>query len=278
MAQYDSLDNEVLQEYSIRIRKGKETDGQSGYEKGIEMSKSFKKLPQPAERTIEAVLEEFLEEQRKRLKPSTMRKYEDIIELFESCLDGYAYQYLDKQEDALFDRLYNAEGDEHREFCQVFGPEKIPSGIDEFLNYFMIRKVMCGKERMQAAGTVTKKLGKWLMEKGYIDSESAEDLVSSGATAARELPAAEELARMLDDYADCTAVDVDCDDVIEDHFTIDAVEPGKLRLSSMIGDDEITVPVSRDISNACRVGWSISGAVGKTRKGWRILEAWNVYP
>jgi len=148
--------------------------------------------------------------------------------------------------------------------------------VDEFLNYFMIRKVMCGKELMQAAGTVTKKLGKWLKEKGYIQPESAEELVSSGATAAKELPAAEELARMLADYADRTAVD--CDDVIEDHFTIDAVEPGKLRLSSVIGDDEITVPVSRDISNACRVGWSFSGAVGKTGKGWRILEAWNVYP
>lgn len=240
------------------------------------MAERIRKPPQPAEKTIEAVLDEFLEEQRKRLKPSTMRRYEDIISLFQSCLNSYAYQSLDKQEDALFDRLYNAKGDEHREFCQIFGPEKIADSVDEFLDYFMIRKVMCGKELMRAAGTVTKKLGKWLNEKGYIDSESAEELVSSGATAAKELPAAEELARMLGDYADRTAVD--CDDVIEDHFTIDAVEPGKLRLSALSGDDEITVPISRDISNACRVGWSFSGAVGKTGKGWRILEAWNVYP
>ena len=140
----------------------------------------------------------------------------------------------------------------------------------------MIRKVMCGKELMQAAGTVTKKLGKWLMEKGYIQSEGAEELVSCGATAAGELPAAEELARMLADYADRTAVDYN--ETIEDHFTIDAVEPGKLYLSALIGDDEITVPVSRDISNACQVGWFFSGTVGKTDKGWRILEAWNVYP
>jgi len=68
------------------------------------MSKHTKKLPQPAEKTIEVVLDEFLEEQRKRLKPSTMRKYEDIIDLFQSCLDGYAYQSLNKQENALFDR------------------------------------------------------------------------------------------------------------------------------------------------------------------------------
>jgi hypothetical protein len=240
------------------------------------MSKRIRKLPQPAEKIIETVLDEFLKEQRKRLKPSTMRKYEDIIDLFQSCLDGYAYQNLDKQEGALFDRLYNAQGDEHREFCQVFGPEKIPDSVHEFLNYFMVRKVMCGKELMQAAGTVTKKLGKWLNEKGYIQSESAEELVSSGATAAKELPAAEELTWMLADYADRTAVD--CDEVIEDYFTIDAVEHGKLRLSALSGDEEITVPVSWDISNACRVGWSVSGAVGRTGKDWHILEAWNVYP
>ncbi|MHC4425554.1 MAG: tyrosine-type recombinase/integrase [Planctomycetota bacterium] len=240
------------------------------------MSKRVRKLPQPAEKTIETVLDEFLEEQQERLKPSTVRKYEEIIELFQSFLDGYAYQYLDKQEAALFDRLYNAQGDKHREFCQIFGPEKIPDSVGEFLNYFMIRKVMCGKELMQAAGTVTKKLGKWLEKKGYIQPESAEELVNSGATAAKELPAAEELARMLTDYADRTAVD--CDEVIEDHFAIESVEPGKLRLSALVENAEITVPVSRSISNACQVGWSVSGAVGKTGRGWRILEAWNVYP
>jgi hypothetical protein len=240
------------------------------------MSERIGKLPQPAENTIKAVLDEFLKEQRKRLKPSTMRKYEDIIDLFQSCLDGYGHQYLDEQEGELFDRLYNAGGEEHREFCQLFGPEKIPENVAEFLNYFMIRKVMCGKELLQAAGTVTKKLGKWLMEKGYIQPESAEELVSSGATAAKELPAAEELSRMLSDYADRTAVD--CDDAIEDHFSIDAVEPGKLHLLAFSEDEEVIVPVSRDISNACRAGWSFSGAVGKTSKGWRILEAWNVYP
>lgn len=240
------------------------------------MGKRIIKLPQQVEKTIEAVLDEFLKEQQKRLKPSTMRKYEDIIDLFQSCLDGYGHQYLNKQEAALFDRLYNAEGDEHREFCQVFGPEKIADSVHEFLNYFMIRKVMCGKELMQAAGTVIKKLGKWLKEKGYIQSEIAAEVVSFGATAAKELPATEELAWMLADYADSTAVD--CDEVIEDHFTIEAVEPGKLRLSPFLGNDEIIVPVSRDISNACRVGWSISGAMGKTGKGWCILEAWNVYP
>lgn len=240
------------------------------------MSKRIIKPTQPSGKTIEDVLDEFLKEQQKRLKPSTMRKYEDIIDLFQSCLDGYGHQGLNKKEAALFDRLYNAEGDEHREFCQVFGPEKIASSVDEFLNYFMIRKVMCGKELMQAAGTVIKKLGKWLKEKGYIQSESAAQIVNRGATATKELPATEELFWMLTDYANWASVD--CNQVIEDYFAIEAVESGKLRLSALSENDEIVVPVSQEISDACRVGWSISGAMGKRGKGWCIIEVWNVYP
>jgi len=240
------------------------------------MSKDNRKLPPPAEKTIETVLSEFLKEQKQHLKPSTMRKYEDIIDLFQSCLNNYAYQGLNKQENALFDRFYDAEGDKHREFCQVFGPEKIPDNVSEFLNYFMIRKVMCGKELKQAAGTVIKKLGKWLKEKGYVSSDSADEVVSCGATATNELPASEELAWMLTDYADSTAID--CDEVIEDYFTIEAVETGKLHLSPLSGDEKIAISVPQNISDACREGWSISGAVGKTDKGWRILDVWNVYP
>jgi len=240
------------------------------------MSKRTKRSPEMVEKTIEAVLDEFLKEQQKRLKSSTMRKYENVIDLFQSFLDGYAYQVLDEQEAALFDRLYNAKGDEHREFCQLFGPEKIPGNVSEFLNYFMIRKVMCGKELKQAAGTVIKKLGKWLQEKGYVRPEIAAEVVSCGATAAKELPATEELACMLADYADWTAVD--CEQTIEDHFTIEAVEPGKLRLSNFSENDTMTVSVSPEISDACRVGWEISGAIGKTNNGWCILEVWNVYP
>ncbi len=229
-----------------------------------------------AEKTIEAVLKEFLEEQRKRLKPATMRKYEDVIHLFRSSMDGYAYQSLDEQESALFDRLYNANGDEHREFCQVFGPEKIPENVGEFLDYFMVRKVACGKGLMQAAGTVIKKLGKWLKEKGYVDSEDAGQMTDRGATAAKELPATEDLAYMLAEYADYTAVS--CAEVLEDHFTVVATEPGKLHLSQFLQNDRITISVPGEISDACRTGWSISGALGKSGSGWHILDVWNVYP
>lgn len=245
------------------------------------MGKDTIKFPAPATPNIEQVLSRFLEDRRKRLKPSTMRKYEDIIGLFQDSMDGYAHQYLDKSEAALFDSLYNAEGDAHREFCQVFSPEKIPVNVGEFLGYFMPRKVICGKELLKAAGTVMKKLGKWLAEQGYIDDESAANMAGRGQEAAKKLPAAETLAEMLYDYANDHPVSRWTDE-IEDYFTVEKVEPGKLYLSSFTAGDEpeediIVLSLPKRITNMVEVGWDISLFIGKTKKGWQIIETGGVY-
>lgn len=239
------------------------------------------KFPASATPNVKEVLDRFLEDCRRQLKPATMRKYEDIVDLFQDSMDGYAHQCLDKREAALFDNLYNAEGDAHREFCQVFGPEKIPVNVGEFLGYFMPRKVMCGKELLKAAGTVMKKLGKWLAEQGYIDSESAENMVGRGAEATRKLPAAETLAEMLYDYANDHPVSRWTDE-IEDYFTVEKVEPGKLYLSPYTPADEhkndiIELSLPRKITDLVEVGWDISLFIGKTKKGWQIIETGGVY-
>ncbi len=40
-------------------------------------------------------------------------------------LNSYAYEGLLEAESALFAKYFNAEGKDHREFCELFGPEKI---------------------------------------------------------------------------------------------------------------------------------------------------------
>ena len=120
-------------------------------------------------KTIEDVLEEFLAEQRARLKPRTYGGYEDAIYLFEDCLNGYGHQYLDEEESKLYDKLYM---EEETEFCAIFGPDKIGcSEIGEFLDYFMIRKVACGTDFMKTVGRVMRKFVKWMKEKGYMSEE-----------------------------------------------------------------------------------------------------------
>lgn len=231
-----------------------------------------------AKPTIGEALEQFLSDQGKRLAPGTFGQYENILRLLEHCLNGYAHTSLDETESEFFDRHYNAKGAEHREFCEVFGPEHILLNVGEFLGYFMIRKVMAGKATLRAAGTVTKKLAKWLAEKGYVEAEDAERAAERGGEAARELPEAADLAADLADFAEAQEGDEE-GDAIDGHFTLTRVDLGKVWLEEMLGSRKIgPIEVPEEISARCKTGWTISGIVSRSGRTWRLVEAWNVYP
>ena len=64
------------------------------------MAAKITRLPQPASHTIEQVFDEFLGDQRRRLRPRTLSKYEDVLGLLRDHLNGYAYQSLSTAEAA----------------------------------------------------------------------------------------------------------------------------------------------------------------------------------
>lgn len=249
------------------------------------MSAKVVEMARPAEPSIAKVLDEFLAEQRLRLKSRTFSQYDSVIQLLRHCLDGYAHEGLSKPERALFDRSYNAEDADHREFCELFGPEKIPDQLAGFLGYFMIRKVMAGPDLLRAAGTVTTKLSTWLAARGYIDADAARDAAEQGAAASRDLPRADRAAKILYDAASRVEVDVgelpDSDYLDFDHFTIARIEPGKLWLEVWEdGEPEERGPIAvpKAATEILRPGWSISCALARVRRAWRIVEMANVYP
>ena len=234
--------------------------------------------PMIASPTISEVLAEFLATEENRLAPRTYAKYADVIDLLKHSLNGYAYQTLDAEDSALFERLYDTSGNgEDREFCDIFGPGHILPNVGEFLDYFMVTKVMASQDLLRAAGTVTKKLAKWLMERGYASSNEAEIAVERGADAARDLPRAEKLTALLYDLTTNRHSPRDSD--VEGRFVITKVESGKVWLED---DDDghaygpITLPVK--VTKLCQVGWTISGTVRKSGKGWALVEAFKVYP
>jgi len=222
--------------------------------------------------TIDQAFQEFLAEQQARLSLTTFSKYESILDLLRSCLEGYWPGHDQKE----YDRITKAGGT----YCDTFGPEEILGGLSEFLGYFMPRKVVAGKDTMKAAGTVTKKLVKWLAEKGYVEDDEGLELAEERAgDAARDLPASQDVVDLLEAYLDEHAPERYSQEM-EDHFWITRVEPGKLWLEPFVsGDREIgPVPVPREVSDLCKVGWDIGGRAVKTPKGWRLVEVWNVSP
>jgi hypothetical protein len=66
------------------------------------MARKTVSLPVPANPNIEQVLQEFLAQQKRRLKPGTFSNYESVIDLLRSHLNGYAYDGLSRAESALF--------------------------------------------------------------------------------------------------------------------------------------------------------------------------------
>ena len=247
--------------------------------------KKIIKLPNVAEPNIEQVLEEFLAEKLKKLKPKTASGYRDVIQLMKDYMNGYAYQSLSKVESALFEKHYNAEGQEHREFCQLFGPDKITENAGGFLGYFLIRKVMAGSDFKRLAGTVTKKLSKWLAEQGYISEEDAALGEEEEAGAARDLPKAEKAGDILYRATENAVFNTDAlddDDYHDfDHYTIEKVEPGELWLEVYDESGKSTVgpiAVPKEATELLRKGWDISCAMARIRGKWKIVEFANVYP
>jgi hypothetical protein len=219
-------------------------------------------------KTLAQVFEEFLADQKARISHKTYLKYQNIISLYKSYLESY----WPGHDQAEYNRITRAGGT----FCGTFGPEEGTAGYSEFLGYFMPRKVMGGKETMQAAGTVTKKLAKWLTERGYIeDTKYAQE---RAAEAAKDLPNARKVLALLD--ASLEETPSRHGEQIEDHFWIEKIEPGKLWLKPLTVGDSVIGPVAvpSKVTQLCQPMWDIGGVVAKTAGGWRFVEVWNVSP
>lgn len=116
------------------------------------------KSPPKPSKTIDQVLDEFLDEQEARWSPSTYTKYETIVNLLKRYCESYWPDH-----DGECGRITKAGGT----FCSTYGPEDIAGAFGMFLDYFMPHKVICGSGTEKAARTVIKKLAKWLVAKGY---------------------------------------------------------------------------------------------------------------
>jgi hypothetical protein len=228
-------------------------------------------------KTIEAVFKEFLDEQRQRLKPRTYGDYEEVVNLFVQYLNSYAYLQLGKEDAEHFDALYNKEG---KEYCDILGPEYIgDSEVEEFLSYYMIRKVCAGTDFLKASVRVTNKLVKWLHANGHMNDEEYEETEENFRELRSDVPGAREFALLLFEYVESHPVKKYTEE-LSGYFQIDEIKPGKLWLSEdlILGQAVGPVIVSPEISSKARVGWTIYLSVGNTGKTWKPLMAGAAYP
>ena len=211
--------------------------------------------------TIGEVLEQFLTDQRAVLSVRTMRNYDYVIELLQDSLNGYGPNSLGAAQSARWKKAYDA-GDEEA-FCRLFGPEELLANLDEFLGYFMVRKVFASQELLRSAGTVAKKLANWCYEHGYVSGEERDLAVERGADGSQDLPRAERLATLLFELSRTTpSLDPDelaPGDFVEEYLVIERVDPGKLYFSGGIGP----LPVPAKASTLAKPGWRVTLTVAR---------------
>jgi hypothetical protein len=97
--------------------------------------------------------------------------------------------------------------------------------------------------------------------------------------AARDLPNANTVLDLLDAHVNETASTSE-GEVIEDHFWIERIEPGKPWLKPLTVMDSVIGPITvpPKVTQLCQTMWDIGGAVTKTGDGWQFVEVWNVSP
>ena len=96
--------------------------------------------------------------------------------------------------------------------------------------------------------------------------------------AARDLPLADRLGRLLHDVADrAPEIDVDAiveEDWVHDHLVISDVEPGRIWFEGGVGP----IAVPHQDSDLARPGCSAFVTAARTAGRWQLLQAGFVYP
>ncbi len=119
---------------------------------------------------IKDVFEEFLAEQKSKLSAKTYRDYESVIQLFGHQLEGYGWNSLEDGEKA-----YNEAYEADKKFVELYDHTHIEGNVNEFLDYFVPRKVMNGKEfTLKTCPRVIRKLLKWMRSKKLVDLTNEE--------------------------------------------------------------------------------------------------------
>jgi hypothetical protein len=206
------------------------------------------------------------------------REVGQSLELLRHGLDGYGYQHLSRADREHWSAAFN-DGDETC-FSRMFGAREVARYLDEFLGYFLIRKVLMSED--EVARTVEDVHGfiEWLAAERELTPAAARRALGRIATASADLPVAERLARLLHEIARANEAKArrgaipEPEEVVEDYLVIERVAPGRIWFLDGVGP----IKVPEAASAIARPGWTVNLVLGRRGAAWDVLEVGNVYP
>ncbi|MBX9667415.1 MAG: hypothetical protein K2X93_07335 [Candidatus Obscuribacterales bacterium] len=239
------------------------------------MPKKVLELPKIADPTIEVVLGQYLKEAAASKKTGSSSR-EDAIDLFMSSMNGYGYQSLSADETRIFEYYFEQEDDRHKEFCQIFGADKIVENVSEFVGYFLIRKVMDSPTFLGKVAKEIEQLCYWLEKDKYASAEEAREGANCAAKAAKQLPRSAKASELL--WTAAKEFDDVADPVEEGIMDITIVSSDSIWLCPIGGKEIGPIFLPKKITDLLEVGWDINCALAKHRGKWLIVEVGNIYP
>ena len=240
------------------------------------MPKNVVKLPKIANQTIDAVVRQFIQDKASAKGIRTQDK-KGAAELFIHCLNAYGHQSLSREESKLFDRYCDLKGSSHKEFCQIFGPDRIAENVPEFVGYFLIRKVMMSGDQMAVAAKVVAELCKWLVAKNIVPGETIVEAIERAERAVEELPRAEDANRMIWEQAQKSPRRVR-DYLDFGQLTFNRIEKDQAWVETEDGQEIGPVVLPKKAGPLLKPGWTINSALIEAGGKWYFQEVGNVYP
>ncbi len=197
-----------------------------------------------------------------------------MIDLLAYCLEDYV-ELVDPRLEKLVEEARQAGREDA--VCSVCPPEEISSALSEFFGWFMVRKVSAGQGLMRTAGTVVRRLGRWLYEPNYIDAREAGYFYEAVGGPGRALPKATALRDRLTEWVGGQPP-IRLEKTYEDHFRIVAVTKRGWQIEGGPPTDlKGVVPLPSHLVDPQQTDWEVSGVIAETPHGLRWVEVWNVY-
>lgn len=218
---------------------------------------------------IDKSMQLFLKETSDKLSPKTTQKYDYVLDLFHDYLANYA----------------ELSHEEHKDTGIVLtaDTQELHDGqVSNFLEWFLIRKVIGQAWLYTSAPGIMQKYIKWLNKKGLLAEGAMDDVIETTKKAAKDLPRVEKAASLLyklcDKNSDRFSVDdFEDEDYMEGYGEVTGIIEDKLHLDYE-GEKTGPIQINREIAKHLKKGDTVNLVVVRKGKLWYPIEVGNVYP
>jgi hypothetical protein len=226
--------------------------------------------------SIRHALDRFRAEERVRAPEHSAAATEAALESLVSFLESYGYQYVAPDEEEYVEEDDEEFDEDEVPFIEANTADVLPEALTEFLFEWQIRESSSDADEARTTCEVAGRLMDWLAEERLVRVADALDASAMARRAADEVPRAKRLADLLQPLTSEAprARPSSDDEVVEDFFRIERVEPGALWLEQDVGP--IAVPEAA--SDLAEPGWWVNVVAMRLGGTWYLGEVGNVYP